>query len=427
MFFFQSMFQTVYNGISGSMTLTFVQGISESILLLALLFALYEAYARAGDPRALAVAGVRYLVMGIIISQYPNVFRAVNDAFNNVAATIAPIDVLTNYRTQVANYLGSPSGDSAWWNLVTAGAAGVVSLIFQLVAVLLFPITYVLFAFFYSMYGALLYVFGPLVLALYPVFGIGQLARTYMLNLLIWNAWGIIYAVMSQMLTIINADSLTSILSAQNFGGAFQGASEMLLISLSSILLSLMIALIPFIAKRIVSGDVGSTFFAVVGVAAAALQSVAVAIAGAGSGSGGGGDGGGGGGGGIDAENSNRPPKPPDDKDHGVHGDGLGGQEDLSGPPKGPDGGGQMRASSGGQAKASAGGGVRVREAPATQADGGGGGHPPPDHPSSNARAQAHYPRPNGLYWIPYGLAWTAGRTVRAVNDLFKSRDSRED
>ena len=38
-------------------------------------------------------------------------------------------------------------------------------------------------AFFYSMYGAMLYVFGPLVLALYPAFGIGQLARTYMVNL----------------------------------------------------------------------------------------------------------------------------------------------------------------------------------------------------------------------------------------------------
>ena len=223
MFFFQSMFQTVYSGITGSMTLTFVQGVSESILLLALLFALYEAYARGGDTRALGVAALRYLVMGIVISQYPNVFRAVNDAFNNVAATIAPTDVLTNYRAQVAGYLASPAGDSAWWNLVAGGAAGVVSVLFQLVAVFIFPITYVLFAFFYSMYGALLYVFGPLVLALYPVFGIGQLARTYMVNLLIWNAWGIIYAVMSQMLTILNADSLTSILTAQNFGGAFQG------------------------------------------------------------------------------------------------------------------------------------------------------------------------------------------------------------
>jgi hypothetical protein len=290
--------------------------------------------------------------MGIIISQYPNVFRAVNDAFNSVAATIAPTDVLTNYRTQVANYLGSPSGDSAWWNLVTAGTAGVVSLIFQLVAVLLFPITYVLFAFFYSMYGALLYVFGPLVLALYPVFSIGQLARTYMGNLLIWNAWGIVYAVMSQMLTIINADSLTSILSAQNFGGAFQGASQMLLISLSSILLSLMIALIPFIAKRIVSGDVGSTLFAVVGVAAAALQSAAVAIAGASSGASGRGpdpdppDPPGGGG--KADPGSNRPPKPPDDKGPGDSVDGPAGDGSFSHSPFAPSSEHETRRSSGG-------------------------------------------------------------------------------
>jgi hypothetical protein len=248
-----------------------------------------------------------------------------------------------------------------------------------------------------------------------------------MVNLLIWNAWGIIYAVMSQMLTILNADSLTSILTAQNFGGAFQGASEMVLISLSSILLSLMIALIPFIAKRIVSGDVGSTLFAVLGVAAAALQTAAVAIAGAGSGLGGGGDGGGGGGGGgIDAESSNRPPKPPDDKGPGDHREGPGPKEE-SRPPKGPDDDGQIRASSGGQAAASAGGGVSVREASAAKAAGGGGGGGggyPPDHSGGGRRVRSHHPRPYGLYYIPYGLAWAAGRTVRAVNDLFKSRDS---
>jgi hypothetical protein len=296
------------------------------------------------------------------------------------------------------------------------------------VAVLLLPITYVLFAFFYSMYGALLYVFGPLVLALYPVFGIGQLARTYMVNLLIWNAWGIIYAVMSQMLTIINADSLTSILSAQNFGGAFQGASEMLLISLSSILLSLMIALIPFIAKRIVSGDVGSTLFAVVGVAAAALQSAAVAITGARSGASGGGDEPPGPPGGGDADaKSNRPPKPPDNKGPGDQGGGPGGQEDFSRPPKGPADDGQTRAYADGQARAAVGGGVSVREAPGAHAAGGGGGGRQPDHSTGSTRARSHRPHVSGLYYIPYGLAWAAGRTVRAVNDLFKSRDSQED
>jgi len=42
----------------------------------------------------------------------------------------------------------------------------------------------------------------------------------------------------------------------------------MLLISLSSILLSIMILLLPFIAKCVVSGEIGSTMLTVVGVAA---------------------------------------------------------------------------------------------------------------------------------------------------------------
>ena len=163
---------------------------------------------------------------------------------------------------------------------MVGGVAGAFSLIFQAIAVLVFPISYAIFSFFYSMYGAVLYVVGPLVLALYPALGVGQLARTFMVNLLVWNAWGIIYAIISQLLTIMSANSLNSIFTAQSFGGAFQGASQMLLISLSSILLSIMILLIPFIAKRVVSGDVGSTMLAVVGVAAAAAQAAVAGWAG---------------------------------------------------------------------------------------------------------------------------------------------------
>ncbi len=241
---------------------------------------MYEAYAKGGDARTLALAGVRYLIMGLLISQYPNVFRNVNNAFANVAQAIAPTDVWTNFRDQVQGYLSANTGQGAWWNWVVGGVAGAFSLIFQAIAVLVFPISYAIFSFFYSMYGAVLYVVGPLVLALYPALGVGQLARTFMVNLLVWNAWGIIYAIISQLLTIMSANSLNSIFTSQSFGGAFQGASQMLLISLSSILLSIMILLIPFIAKRVVSGDVGSTMLTVAGVAAAAVQTAIAGWAG---------------------------------------------------------------------------------------------------------------------------------------------------
>src|ERR1700722_9861157 len=280
MFYFQSTLQQVYNGITGSAVIPAVQQVANAILLLAALFAVYEAYAKGGDARALALAGVRYLFMGLLISQYPNVFINVNNAFANLAQTIAPMDVWTNFRDQVQTYLSTSPGNGAWWNWVVGGVAGTFSLILQAIAVIVFPISYAIFSFFYSMYGAVLYVIGPLVLALYPALGVGQLAKTFMVNLLVWNAWGIIYAIISQLLTIMSANSLSGIFTSQSFGGAFQGASQMLLISLSSILLSIMILLIPFVANRVISGEVGSSLLTVVGVAAAAAQTAIAGWAG---------------------------------------------------------------------------------------------------------------------------------------------------
>src|SRR5690242_8216056 len=59
--------------------------------------------------------------------------------------SIAPTDVLTEFRSQVANYLSSSAGDSAWYNLITGGAAGLVSVLLQAIAVIVFPITYTMF------------------------------------------------------------------------------------------------------------------------------------------------------------------------------------------------------------------------------------------------------------------------------------------
>jgi hypothetical protein len=415
MFYFQTMFQQVYNGITGSPVLPAVQEIAEAILLLAALSAVYEAYAKGGDARTLALAGVRYLIMGLLISQYPNVFRNVNTAFDNVAQAIAPTDVWTNFRDQVQGYLSANTGEGAWWNWVVGGVAATFSLIFQAIAVLVFPISYAIFSFFYSMYGAVLYVAGPLVLALYPALGAGQLARTFMVNLLVWNAWGIIYAIISQLLTIMSANSLASIFTSQSFGGAFQGASQMLLISLSSILLSIMILLIPFIAKRVVSGDVGSTMLAAVGVAAGAVQAAIAGWAGmqAGAASGGGDDGGGGGGGVIDATGgSNRSPSPPPDGNRPA----LGGEAEASGhPPPAPGSVAMVDANS-----TSGGGGVGVAT-PENR---------PPNDSSNGPRQSQGRPGHFGHYSIPHAVGWTvgtwAGAARQKVSSAFSSSQKSE-
>ena len=408
MFYFQTMFQQVYNGITGSGVLPAVQQIAEAILLLAALFAVYEAYAKGGDARTLALAGVRYLIMGLLISQYPNIFININNAFANVAQAIAPTDVWTNFRNQVQGYMSANNGQGAWWNWVVGGVAGAFSLIFQAIAVLVFPISYAIFSFFYSMYGAVLYVVGPLVLALYPALGVGQLARTFMVNLMVWNAWGIVYAIISQLLTIMSANSLNSIFTSQSFGGAFQGASQMLLISLSSILLSIMILLIPFIAKRVVSGDIGSTMLTVAGVAAAAAQTAiagwAGMQAGAAGGAAGGSDDGGGGGGGSSA--SSHSPSPPSDGSNPS----VGGEAAASGSaPSAPSG--AVSADAG----AAGGGAVAAAES-----------RPPKDSSTAQGPSQGR-PGHFGHYNIPHAIGWTvgtwAGATRRTVSSAVSSSE----
>src|SRR6516165_1088286 len=106
MFYFQSMFQQVLSGINGSSTLNSVTTIAQGILLLCALFAVYEAYSRGGDARSLALAGVRFLFMGLVLTQYPTVLSAVNNATNSLASQIAPNDVFTNYKTQLASNWG---------------------------------------------------------------------------------------------------------------------------------------------------------------------------------------------------------------------------------------------------------------------------------------------------------------------------------
>jgi hypothetical protein len=101
------------------------------------------------------------------------------------------------------------------------------------------------------------------------------LARSYLVNLFIFHAWGIVCALFSVLLTAVNADSLAAMLSADSLGGWFQGASTaLLLMSLASILFAVMVALIPFLARQIVTGEIGSSMLAIIYTVNSALGSV---------------------------------------------------------------------------------------------------------------------------------------------------------
>jgi len=81
----------------------------------------------------------------------------------------------------------------------------------------------IVFCFFYTLFGAVLYVVGPLVLALIPIPGVGQLGKSYAVNVMIWNAWGILYAVFGALITAIQVNQVNNILG-NGFLGFLKGA-----------------------------------------------------------------------------------------------------------------------------------------------------------------------------------------------------------
>ena len=278
MFYFQTVFQTAMNGIDSGGTTAGVVSIAQYLLLGCLLFGVYEAWARGGDSQMLGVTAMRFFAVGLVMINYGVVFRDVNNGFNSVAnfidsSSAGGVDVFKQWMNDLGTYWNT-NGITSLWGMITGAFTGALESLLLLVGYLVFPITYGLFSLFYALYGSILYVVGPFVLALYPAFGFGALARKYLMNLMIFNTWGLLYSIFGALMVAINMNSVNGVLSAQNFAGSFVGVTGGLLLGLASILLSLCIAIIPFLAKRIVEGDVGQSMTTVVRTAMVAAKGV---------------------------------------------------------------------------------------------------------------------------------------------------------
>jgi hypothetical protein len=283
-FYFEQLLQDGLNGIDQQGITASVLEIADVVLILSLLWAVYEAYSNGGDVRSLGVAGVKYLVLGLVFLNYPSAFRAVNSMCNGIADGIynlsGGVDAVQSWLNSLSQAWNSnPDWFSALWNLVLGGASSMIAGLITLVGYLILPITYTLFALFYALYGAILYVVGPFVLALMPARGLGQMGRLFFTNLMTFQCWGLLYAILQSLMLALE------ITNPMQFSGsflhAFVGSSQVIVMSVVSVLLSVMIALIPFIASRIVRGDIGTTLMTVFSGAVTA-GAVASALASAG-------------------------------------------------------------------------------------------------------------------------------------------------
>ncbi len=341
MFYFQELFTKALAGIDATSIIQLITTVAYVILAIGFLIGLYRAAMRGGDIQSALSSALVYVVIALIIANWSSAFRGVNDAFNQTADAIGSSsgggDLFMAWMSQ-AQQQSQTNPNISFWDAITGDVSGVITVLLLVVAYLLFALAVIVFCFFYILYGAVLYVLGPLVLAFLPIAGANQVAKSYTVNLMIWNAWGILYAVFGALMTAIHVNRVNDVLG-NGFGGFLLGASDATILGIVSIFYALAIALIPIIASKIISGDVGATAFSLVRAAASVVSTAITAGAGlaaagatgagsTGGSSGGGAAGGGGGGvggngggasgggsgsmsGGSAAASSSAPPTPP--------------------------------------------------------------------------------------------------------------------
>jgi hypothetical protein len=284
---FESFLKTAVSGIQGSGVIAGMMNVAYVIMLVGFLWEVYQSALHGGDVKGLGKSMVKYLATALVVQAWPTVFVDVNHAFVNAGSWMTTqggaANVLDTWMSNLKDQFNQ-QGFQHTWNLIAGEMAGLIDAILIFIAYLLYPIVTVIFGFFYLMMGSVLYIAGPLVIALLPLGATNRLAKAYIENVFIWNAWPLLYGALGLLISAVHLDNMQQILSSQGFLGALNGMEGSFLVGLISIVYSVAIATIPFMAKSIVNGDVGSVARQMLVAATTAVAAGTAAVAGASAG-----------------------------------------------------------------------------------------------------------------------------------------------
>ncbi len=284
---FENFLKTAVSGIQGSGVIAGMMNVAYVIMLVGFLWEVYQSALHGGDVKGLGKSMVKYLATALVVQAWPTVFVDVNHAFVNAGSWMTTqggaANVLDTWMSNLKDQFNQ-QGFQHTWNLIAGEMAGLIDAILIFIAYLLYPIVTVIFGFFYLMMGSVLYIAGPLVISLLPLGATNRLAKAYIENVFIWNAWPLLYGALGLLISAVHLDNMQQILSSQGFLGALNGMEGSFLVGLISIVYSVAIATIPFMAKSIVNGDVGSVARQMLAAATTAVAAGAAAVAGASAG-----------------------------------------------------------------------------------------------------------------------------------------------
>lgn len=261
MFSFQNVLTTALQGMDASGIMPTLQGIGYALLAISLLWSMYEAFARGGDVRSFVISLLKYVVVALLVQHWSNAFRDINNGFNSVASYInnatGATDVAASWMNELKVYW-SANGITSIGSVIAATPAAIINALFVLLAYIVWPLATLLFDFMYSFWGAVLYGLGPIVLGLVPSGILGRFSSKFATNLIIWNCWALLWALFGALIGAVNMTQVQNLLNSNGIFGYMQGLEGAILIGVASILYSICIVLIPFVAHYILGGEFGA-------------------------------------------------------------------------------------------------------------------------------------------------------------------------
>ncbi len=270
-FEFQTMMQTVQAGMASKM-IPALQNVSYVLMVMFLVLGIYEAYAKGGDTRQLTATVFKYIVVAFVVGNWTTFFTDTMSGFNQIAQYIDNSygggDLMKDWGKQLsANW--NANGYGSIWNMIASGGAAIVNSLEVAIAYIIFPVAVQIFTLIYIFWGAVVYAVGPLVLALAPSRMVNSVAKFYIQNLIVWNCWAIVYAVLACLITAVNGQDITA---SPFFANSVTGAQTQVWIGLTSILYAICILLIPIIAFFVLKAEFGGVGGALVGLLATVNQ-----------------------------------------------------------------------------------------------------------------------------------------------------------
>jgi hypothetical protein len=263
-FEFQSMMTTVVNSIGGSV-LSAIQSVAYLMMTICLVLGIYEAYVKGGDLRSLATTFLKYTVAAFVIGYWSNVFSDTFSGFNSIASAIdnstGGFDLIKAWTSGLAR-LFTQNGYAGMMKAIPWTPSALLTLVEIALAYIIYPICTQIFAIIYTFWGSCLFAVGPFVIALAPSSIVNSLSKYYTLNLVVWNAWTVLYAVFGCLISAIHMNDVNGIASG-NAGaigfGSFTGAGPLdggiEAIGLISVIYAILILLIPMVAAFVLRGQ----------------------------------------------------------------------------------------------------------------------------------------------------------------------------